>query len=68
MQPKEFVACVMEQLSEFLRPGQPVHFDLCVGPCREEGVPGMTVSVDHGTSRLRVTVLADEARLHTPEI
>ena len=68
MQPKEFVACVMEQLSEFLRPGQPVHFDLCVGPCREEGVPEMTVSVGHGTSRLRVTVLADEATEHKPEI
>lgn len=68
MQPKEFVACVMEQLEGFLQPGQPVHFDLCVGAFPLQDAPGMAPCVGHGTSRLRFTVLAGEARLHTPEI
>jgi len=69
MQPKEFVASVMEQLSGFLRPGQPVHFDLNVGPAYpERGAQEMTSCVGHGASRLRFTVLAGGAMPHIPEI
>lgn len=69
MKPSIFVASVMEQLAEFLQPGQPVEFRLYVGCGRTRaGQHDCEPIVNFGENEVRFTVLVGVATAHKPEI
>lgn len=69
MNPNAFVASVMEQLSEFLHPGQRVLFTLHIGcSFTQQGQEALEPVVGTGESTVEFTVFVGEAKPHTLEI
>lgn len=66
MQLNEFVGMVMGQLSDFLKDGQKVEFDINVGLFPNEDGPKTFVGQD--LSRLRFHVIFDGAKQHISEV